>query len=321
MFSLILQIQAFLEKLKKRKALWFTTITTLALLGVVGTMSYLNTMTQRATKNLYETTNASYFKDLDVKIGDSLANLEIVGSLLLANPDFIAAVNVQDNAAALTEKLNTLGANLKEIVKNGIEVELYNQNFIKVASSSSSVTLTQEVEESDALRRTWNDKKAYKLIEYEDGKVYLKALFPTEKGVLEVKRSVDFLFDIYDGNGKIFNVLLDRDFLDMKRLQAYKFQRIGKDEVSVQAKVDTVFLQKINDVDFDKVIESKYIIQDGYFVLAKPLLNLDGKKVGVLVLGENLEKEASLPRMVKKISTGLTTAAIGLVVALLVLMI
>ena len=51
------------------------------------------------------------------------------------------------------------------------------------------------------------------------------------------------------------------------------------------------------------------------------LLSSEGKKVGVLLVAESLTKENSLPKITKKIATGINTAALGLVVALLVLMI
>lgn len=321
MFSMILKLQAFFERLKKRKALWFTTITALALFGILSTLYYLNSMTHRSTKNLYEATNASYFNDLDSKIGDSLFNLEIIGSMLLSNPEFIAAINLQNNTTAMMEKLNTLDANLKVIAKNSVVIELYTKNFVKIASSSPSPVLTTEAYDLDSLRKVVATNQPLSGIEYQDGQVYLKALYPTANGILEVKRASDFLYDTYQNNGKIFQILLDKDFLDMKKMQTFKHQKIGKNEVSVQTRADSTFLNKVADLDFDKIIADKYLLNDDYFVLAKPLLNVDGKKVGVIVVGESITKENGLPRMTKKISTGLTTAALGLVVALLVLMI
>ncbi|WP_333805439.1 hypothetical protein [Sulfurospirillum sp.] len=321
MFSMILKLQAFFERLKKRKALWFTTITALALFGILSTLYYLNSMTHRSTKNLYEATNASYFNDLDSKIGDSLFNLEIIGSMLLSNPEFIAAINLQNNTTAMMEKLNMLDANLKVIAKNSVVIELYTKNFVKIASSSSSPVLTTEAYDLDSLRKVVATNQPLSGIEYQDGQVFLKALYPTANGILEVKRAADFLFDTYQNNGKIFQILLDKDFLDMKKLQTFKHQKIGKNEVSVQTRADSTFLSKVAELDFDKIIADKYLLNDDYFVLAKPLLNVDGKKVGVIVVGESITKENGLPKMTKKISTGLTTAALGLVVALLVLMI
>ena len=321
MFSMILKLQAFFERLKKHNALWFTTITAVAFFGIVGTLYYLNSMTHRSTKNLYEATNASYFNELDSKISDSIFNLEIIGSMLLSNPEFIAAINLQNNTTAMMEKLNTLDANLKMIAKNNIVIELYTKNAVKIASSSSTPILTTEAYDLESLQKVIATNQPISDIEYQDGQVFLKALFPTSNGVLEIKRTADFLFDTYQTNGKIFQILLDRDFLDMKKLQAFKNQKVGRNEISVQDKADGTFLTKIAELDFDKVIADKYLLSDDYFILAKPLLNVDGKKVGVIIVGEIITKENSLPKMAKKISTGLTTAALGLVVALLILMI
>ncbi|WP_263833873.1 hypothetical protein [Sulfurospirillum oryzae] len=321
MFSMILKLQALFERLKKHKALWFTTITAIAFFGIVGTLYYLNSMTHRATKNLYEATNTSYFNDLDTKIGDSIYNLEIIGSMLLSNPEFIAAINLQNNTSAMMEKLNTLDANLQIIAKNSIVIELYTKNFVKIASSSATPVLTTEAYDLDSLRKVVATNQPLSGIEYQDGQVFLKALYPTTNGILEIKRSADFLYDVYQANGKIFQILLDRDLLEMKKLQTFKHQKIGKNEISVQAKADSAFLSKIAELDFEKIIADKYLLSDDYFILAKPLLNVDGKKVGVIIVGESITKENSLPKMTKKISTGLTTAALGLVVALLILMI
>ena len=172
MFSMILKLQAFFERLKKRKALWFTTITALALFGILSTLYYLNSMTHRTTKNLYEATNTSYFNELDSKIGDSIFNLEIIGSMLLANPEFIAAINLQNNTTAMMEKLNTLDANLKVIAKNSVVIELYTKNFVKVASSSTTPVMTTEAYDLESLQKVVATNQPQSGIEYQDGQVF-----------------------------------------------------------------------------------------------------------------------------------------------------
>ena len=321
MFGMILKFQAFMEKLRKRKALWFTTIIVLAAFGIVSTLYYLNSMTHRATKNLYEATNGNYFRELEAKIADTSLNLEIVGSLLLSNQEFVTAINLQNDPALMASKLNTINSSLSKIDQNGIIIELYNKNFVKLSSTSKNPVLTSQPVDSLDLQKVLATNQPLSGIEYQEGSVFLRTLFPFANGVLEVKKSLDFLFDVYQENGKIFQVLLDRDFLDMKKLQEYKHQKIGKLEISVQSKVEADFLEKISILDFDQLIANKYLLHEEYFVLAKPIYNSDNKRIGVFVIGENTLKESSLPKMTKKISIGLTTAALGLVVALLVLMI
>lgn len=322
MFGMILKLQALMEKLKKRKALWFTTITTLAIIGIVGTMYYLNSMTSRTTKNLYEATNASYFYDLESKIADSMLNLEIIGSMLVQNQEFIQTIDKADNNGSIFGQLSAISQNLGKLDKNPIIIEVYNKNLFKVGSSVVDISSSNKIlSDSLGVQKSLSSQQLISTIEYEDGKVFLKALYPMPSGVLEVKKPMDFLFDSYNVNGKIFQILLDRDVLDMKKLQEFKHQKVGKSEISVQAKVDIEFLEKIADLDFDKIIANKYLLTEQHFILVKPILNVEGKRVGIFVIGENIFKDNSLPKMTKKISTGLTTAALGLVVALLVLMI
>lgn len=319
---MILKLQAFMERLKKRKALWFTTITTLAFLGIIGTMYYLNSMTSRSTKNLYEATNASYFYDLESKIADAMLNLEIVGNMLIQNQEFMKIIDSMETNENISSQLNAVSQNLAKLDKTEIMIDVYNKNMLKIGSSLVGDILVNQVNgDSLGLQKALSSQQLISTIEYEDGKVFIRAIYPTQNGALEVKKTIDFLVDSYKSNGKIFQVLLDRDVLDMKKMQAFKHQKVGKFEISVQSKVDDEFLDKIADLDFDKIVANKYLLTGQYFILAKPILNVDGKRVGLFVIGENTLRDDSLPKMTKKISTGLTTAALGLVVALLVLMI
>ncbi len=319
MFGLVLKFQAFMERLKKNKGLWFTTLTTVAVLGMIITLYYLNSMTTRAAKNLYEATNASYFYDLDAKVGDVTQKLEISATLLAANQAFVASLAAP---ATATPQLKKVADDLSKISKSQVVAEFYARNLVKVASSEDNAKLNGvPYDYSKGLQKVIATNQPVSGIEYQDGQVYIRALYPVANGVLAIKKSTDFLVDIYAGNEKIFQVLLDKDLLDMKKVQEYKNQKIGKNFISVQSKTDTYFLDKLGGWDVDKIITDKYVLADEYFVLAKPILDVDGKRLGVVIIGEQVLKDNGLPKMVKGISTGLTTAALGLVVALLVLMV
>lgn len=319
MFGMVLKFQAFMERLKKNKGMWFTTLTTVAILGIIGTLYYLNSMTTRAAKNLYEGTNASYFYDLDSKINDSTQKLEASAALLVANQAFTAALG---NAATATAQLKKVGEDLSKISKSPVVAEFYTKNLVKVASSADNAVLNgQPYDYSKGLQKALTSNQPVSGLEYQDGQVFIRVLYPTANGILEIKKSTDFLVDVYSANEKIFQVLLDKDLLDMRKVQEYKNQKIGKSFISVQSKTDAYFLDKLSNIDIDKTITDKYTLTDEYFVLAKPILDPNGKRLGVVVIGEQILKENGLPKMVKSISNGLTTAALGLVVALLVLMV
>ncbi|MGE4398969.1 MAG: hypothetical protein AB7D29_05530 [Campylobacterales bacterium] len=319
MFGMVLKFQAFMERLKKNKGMWFTTLTTVAILGIIGTLYYLNSMTTRAAKNLYEGTNASYFYDLDSKINDSTQKLEASAALLVANQAFTAALG---NAATANAQLKKVGEDLSKISKSPVVAEFYTKNLVKVASSADNAVLNgQPYDYSKGLQKALTSNQPVSGLEYQDGQVFIRVLYPTANGILEIKKSTDFLVDVYSANEKIFQVLLDKDLLDMRKVQEYKNQKIGKSFISVQSKTDAYFLDKLSNIDIDKTITDKYTLTDEYFVLAKPILDPNGKRLGVVVIGEQILKENGLPKMVKSISNGLTTAALGLVVALLMLMV
>lgn len=321
MFGMILKFQAFLEKLKQNKRVWFTTLTALSFLGVIGTVSYLNTTTSRAAQNLYEATSTNYFMEVDSKSNKTVESITILGTALLESPSFMTTLNNQNNIAGINEQLKSIAAKINKPDQTPIALELYNKDGVKIASSLADARLNSTPSDSKLLERVLISNEMNSGIEYDDGQVYFRAFFPVGNGVLETKKSLNFLVDEYGEQNKVFQVLMDKDFLDMKNVQRYPFKKIAKSEISVQSKVDDDFLEKIAPLNFDEILEKKYILTEDYFILAKPIMNVDNKRIGMILIGENILQEGALPNMTKSITTGITTAALGLVVALLVLMI
>jgi len=104
-------------------------------------------------------------------------------------------------------------------------------------------------------------------------------------------------------------------------VQEFAYKKIGKSEISVQSSTNDDFLTYLAGVDLDQLLVDKYILSDEYFIMGKPIVDTEGKRIGLFLVSEDVLKENSLPKMTKSISTGITTAAMGLVVSLLILMI
>lgn len=310
-----------MEQLRKNKRLWFTSITIIAFLGIAGTLHYLNSTTERSAKNLYEATSSAYFLELDSKLLSAQQQVSILGSSLMDNQPFVAMISNQANSAVNSQKLKQIADNVNTLSKNQIALELYDKNRMKTASSIENMKVSTQPYDSKALQKAITSNTFTTAVEYQDGQVYIRAFFPIPTGVLEVKKSVDYLIDEYAGNNQMFQVVLDKDFLDMKRVQEYSYKKIGKSEISVQSKSDDTFMEYLATLDFDQLVTDKYILADDYFIMGKPILDSDGKRIGIFLIGEYVLKDDSLPKMTKSISTGITTAAMGLVVSLLILMI
>ena len=321
MFGMILKFQALLEKLKQNKRLWFTTLTVLSLFGIVSTLYYLNSMTSRAAKKLYEATSINYFQDIDSKIINSFEKISIFGVTLQNDQSFVALMNSQGNITGINERLKKAASDVTAFDKTSISIDLYNKNGIKIGSSEDNVTKSQLPYDSKGLKQTIATNQFTSAIEYQDGQVYLCAFFPLQNGILETKKSIDYLVDEYAQEDKVFQVLLDKDFLNMKNVQEFGYKKVGKAEISVQSKTNDDFLEKIDALDFDQIIKNKYILTNENFILAKPIVDTDNKRIGIILISENILKPNGLPNMTHSISVGITIAAMGLVVSLLVLMI
>ena len=318
---MILKFQALLEKLKQNKRLWFTTLTVLSLFGIVSTLYYLNSMTSRAAKKLYEATSINYFQDIDSKIINSFEKISIFGVTLQNDQSFVALMNSQGNITGINERLKKAASDVTAFDKTSISIDLYNKNGIKIGSSEDNVTKSQLPYDSKGLKQTIATNQFTSAIEYQDGQVYLCAFFPLQNGILETKKSIDYLVDEYAQEDKVFQVLLDKDFLNMKNVQEFGYKKVGKAEISVQSKTNDDFLEKIDALDFDQIIKNKYILTNENFILAKPIVDTDNKRIGIILISENILKPNGLPNMTHSISVGITIAAMGLVVSLLVLMI
>ena len=70
MFSFIKAIQNLLSELKKKKGLWFTLLTLLAISGIVLSMYLLTSMTKSVGKEVYLNMSTVYKSSLEHKLED-----------------------------------------------------------------------------------------------------------------------------------------------------------------------------------------------------------------------------------------------------------
>ena len=126
MFGLILKIQALLDKLRKNKGLWFSILTAASVLGIIGTLYYLNTMTERVAKNLYESKNAGYFYDLEQTLSNTAQKLQAATALSVANQGYAASF-VSANGA---ETLKAIASAVKGESNVDIVVDFYSKELI-----------------------------------------------------------------------------------------------------------------------------------------------------------------------------------------------
>lgn len=120
-----------------------------------------------------------------------MLNLEIVGSMLVQNQEFVKMIDKADNNQSIFSQLSAISQHLGKLDKNPIVIEVYNKNLIKIGSSVVDIVPNNGLS-SDLLsvQKALNSQQRLVRIEYEDGKVFLKkALYPMQNGILEAKET------------------------------------------------------------------------------------------------------------------------------------
>ena len=334
MFSFFLNFHVYFEKLKKQKGIWFTMMTVASILGIVGSLYYMTSVTNRTAVRMYESTHEAYISNIDDTINTRVLYLQTVYSLLVNNTTFTNSFNNQTDANGIANALrnasvivnqngdkNASGAKSSDVI-----FDFYSDSLVLIASSNPNQKITGAASDLKGISVVSKTKAPIAGLELQDGTVYIRYLTPLraggkDSGYLQLKTKFEFVAERYGKMKQSAQVIFLKDFMDMKKIQDYKFQAVGKSLISVQANPDTSFLDALSQVDYDELTKKQYVIDKGYFIAFEPLNDAAGSPVGAILVGEEIMKDGSLPKMAKGVSNGVTVAAIGLVVALLVLMI
>ena len=111
MFSFIKALQNFFSNLKKKKGLWFTTLTILSIIGISVSMYLLSNMTTSIAKEVYINMSSTYINNLEDKIEDKKNEFRKIILGLQTNDTF---KNNLDNKLIIDSVLEYYNKNLSE---------------------------------------------------------------------------------------------------------------------------------------------------------------------------------------------------------------
>jgi hypothetical protein len=326
MFSFVLKLQAWLEKLKKNKGAWFTMLSTGAVLGILISMYYLNTMSGRTADKMYNGMVSTMLYEFDTKVNRATVRLTTASMLLLDNPQFVATFKNPADAAGIGAQLKKTSGELTKIDGSDVVMEFYNNQAVKVASSIEGAKITSLPSGYKSLQLAAEKNEPVSGFEFQDGAIWLHVVRPIGDGAnrigfLEIKNKVDYFVKMYKPSGFVLDFLMVKDGIDSKKLQEYQHKTIATAYASFQPQLDQEFLEEMDKVNYKELLTKKFILSKKYFITAKAFADASGNPAGLIVIGEEIIKESSLPKMASDISKGVTVGALALVVALLLLMI
>lgn len=316
MFSFIKMLENFLRNLKKKKGLWFTTLSIISIIGISFSMYILMTMTENVSKEVYVRMSETYNTNLVNRINRKEQNFKKIIASVYSNSNLITAME-QNNINAVETVINSYNENLK---KNG-----FDEMSIKYYTSSNQINQYRNSINSVIT----NKNKIFGIEVLNDG-IFIILIEPILKdenvlGVIEVKESIHTLKAQFQQDNAIFAFLLDQKMLGKLSLQAKtgKYRDVIDEYKIEEQKYDGSFFAKIieNGKDgFKELIDVGYLVDDTYYKTYKKISDINGATIGLVILGEKIEGSGAFVNIVDKMTKTVTTVALGLVISILLFM-
>lgn len=313
MFTFIKRLQEFLAKLKKNKGLWFTTITTISIMGIFVCMYIIMTMTDRVSTEVYQSMAKTYELNLENKLSMKQKQFYKMVIPILNNRALLAAIESNN-----TEVMNQAKTQMnEELIKGGfLETSI---NFISTASKdqvfrntiNSIITGKMPLGGFEVLQEGVFIVYLYPLIK--DGTVY---------GVVEIKDSIHLLRDLYLKENSEYTFILDKKMLSFIALEnrTGKYKDVNQTYTYEQARYDTRFAALLGDIDedtFKKFVSQKFLVSENYYRSVKKVDDINGVEIGLIVVGESTDLEGGFVNIADNMTKTVTMVALGLIISII----
>ena len=315
MFSFIKGLQNLLSELKKRKGLWFTTLSLLSMTGILLSMYLLTTMTTSIAEEVYANMSVTYKNTLEEKIEDKQKELKKVVMGLRTNDTF---KNNLSNKQVIDPLVESYNKSLVEIGFDNIFLSFYS-------------TLNQTNQYRNIINTVINRKAASFGIEIlGDGPnlVYLEPIISGDNvlGVIEIKENLLSLKKDFERNKQsIFVFLMQEKMMNNLAIDAKngRYRAVVDDLRVEEQKYDGAFFSNVIEEGLEGFKELKnngYVVNKDFFKTYKEIVDINGVTVGYVLVGEKVEGSGGFVSIVDNMTKSVTMIALGLVIAILLFM-
>jgi hypothetical protein len=314
-FSFIKAIQNLLRELKKKKGLWFTLLTTLAISGIFLSMYLLTSMTKSVGKEVYLNMSDVYKTNLEHRLEDKQKDFTKLVLGLRTNESFKNNLN---NKTEIDNIISNYNKSLAEAGFGTISLGFYS-------------TVNQTNQYRNSINTTINRKSALfgiEVLPLGPSIVYLEPILDGDNvlGVVEVKENIQSLRkDIERNRQGIFLFLLQEKMLANLTLDSKNgnYRSIVNDLKVEEQNYDGQFYTSILSEGKEAFSDFKlagYTVNEEYFKTYKEVVDINGVIIGYIILGEKVEGSGGFVNIVDNMTKTVTTVALGLVISILLFM-
>ncbi len=315
MFTFIKALQNFFSNLKKKKGLWFTTLTVLSIIGISVSMYLLSNMTTSIAKEVYINMSSTYINNLEDKIEDKKNEYKRIILGLQTNDTFKDNLN---NKLVIDSILENYNKNLSEMGFGQITLSFY--------------SITNQINQYKNIVNTVISRKAssfgFEVLGDGPNIVYLFPIIIDSSvvGVVEIKENIISLKnDIERSKQTIFLFLLQEKMMNNLSSDVKNGRyRLVVDGLRVEEqKYDSSLVSNVAEGGQEEIKELKnngYLVNDVYFKTYKEVVDVNGVTIGYIIMAEKVQGSNGFVNIVDNMTKSVTLVSLGLMISILLFM-
>jgi len=316
MFSFINFIQAILKNLKQNKGLWFSILTVSSVIGVLISISLINMMTKDVAHKTYMQVHRVDTTQLANLLDNEYDTLLAIGGIISIHPDVIANIKTKSDKS-INDILKTAQETINEKVNiKPIAIHYYAKDF--QSSNSENKQYADVVIDTQTsitgIVINLSGPRIVTITPIQDANNTI--------GAIEVSQDISVLRDAFEKMGKEFAFIINKSqlvFIDLEHKQGM-MQDIDENYKIFFHKYNAQFFTNLQKIDIPTLEVNKYIDGNAFFTTYDEAIDINGKQIGLFVLGESAEETDSFVHITQSLISSITTVALGLVISLILFM-
>lgn len=314
MFGMIKFLQDLLDRLRRNKRVWFSTIFLISVIGILGSIFFLTAMTDSISKEIYKNQVSEYKTRYETFVHLKENSLKQMSIALLNDKELLELIKT-DNNDTIKTKLDSINKNLLD---NGLEkttVAFKSKNDDNLKSTVLSSIETKN--------------KIFGLEVFKEGVfyVYLVPVVAEEivYGVLELRSSIDDILTSFSSLNQEFVFFLNKSMaihmaLDQRNEHYENFNDSLVFDKRIFNSTLTKELSTLSLEVYGEFLSEGYCLTEGYYAAHVDIEDTNGISLGMIVLGENKSKESGFINIIDKMKSQVILVALGLIVSILLFM-
>lgn len=315
MFSFIKALQNFFSNLKKKKGLWFTTLTISSIIGISVSMYLLSNMTTSIAREVYINMSSTYINSLEDKIEDKKNEYKRIILGLQANDTFKDNLN---NKLVIDSILENYNKNLSDMGFGQITLSFY--------------SITNQINQYKNIVNTVISRKAssfgFEVLGDGPNIVYLYPVVIDSSvvGVVEIRENIISLKnDIERSKQTLFLFLLQEKMMNnlSSDVKNGRYRLIADGLRVEEQKYDSSLVSNTAEGGQEEIKELKnngYLVNDVYFKTSKEVVDVNGVTIGYIIMAEKVQGSNGFVNIVDNMTKSVTLVSLGLVISILLFM-